>query len=97
MTEKSIHQAIVSFGILPMTLVLKQLEYEQRFEECLEIKNAIEAFNKRFSYYNHPTQYSEELEKEYYEAMGELTKTDCKIAKGNMEYYIREINKKLEL
>ena len=99
MTEKSIHQSIISYGVLTVTLVINALEEDERYEECAQIKSGLESFNKRFYYLNYPlvTQYSAELEKEYYDAMGELTKTDCKIAKENMDYYIREVFKKLEL
>jgi len=97
LTENDIHKCLLSYGIYPMTLILKELETENRFEACAFILKAVLSY--RAKYVNIiddiPTQWSEDFEKEYYDYF----KSDehREIAKSNLEYYIKDIKKRLGL
>lgn len=94
MTEKDIHKCLISFGFYPMTLILKELEEQQRFEDCSIILNAMNSYRKRFYIVEDdiPTKWSEEFKKEYYSYFSNHPLVD-----NNMEYYLGEIKIRLAL
>lgn len=67
MHEIDIHKCLISYGFYPMTLVLKELEKEEKYEECDTIFNAMTSFKEKFKIveYNTPTSWSKDFEKEY--------------------------------
>ena len=97
MQENNIHKCLISFGFFPMTLILKELESEDRFEECISILNAMNTYRKKFNIVEDdiPTKWSESFEKEYYSYFSKLDINGELLAKSNMEYYLKEIKKRL--
>ncbi len=100
MTEQQIHKQLISFGNLPLTIVIRDLEEEERYLECAQIKNAIESYIMRFPFLagEFSTVYSEELEDEYLDAF----KHYCPdlvipLARNTIYYYVAEIKKNLGL
>ena len=94
MTERDIHKCLISFGFYPMTLILKELEGHQRFEECSIILNAMNSYRKRFYIVEDdiPTKWSEEFKKEYYSYFSNHPLVD-----DNIEFYLDDIRKRLAL
>ena len=99
MLENEIHKCLIYFGFFPMTLIIKELEYQEKFEECCQILNAMNTYRKRFTIVEDdiPTQWSEKFEKEYYSYFKKLDDNGELLAKGNMNYYLKEIKQKLKL
>lgn len=99
MTENDIHKCLISYGFFPMSLVLKELEKENRFEECSEILKAMLSYRERFKIVEDdiPTQWSEEFEKEYYSYFKKLDTKGELLARGNTDYYLRDIKNRLKL
>lgn len=94
MIEKDIHKLLLSYGMLPMLSVLKELEVKEDYSSCVIIRDAIDSFKSRFSFVFSPEKETEEEYLAYYENI----KTGCsEIAKSNMQYYIKEIKEKLKL
>lgn len=99
MTENDIHKCLISYGFFPMTLVLKELEQENRFEECNIILKAMLSYRERFKIVEDdiPTQWSEDFEKEYYSYFKKLDDKGELLARGNTDYYLRDIKNRLKL
>ena len=98
MTENDIHKCLVSYGFFPMTLILKELESENKFEDCALILKSMISYRERFKLVedNIPTKWSEKFEEEYYSYFKNLDVKGELLAKGNMEYYIKDIKKRLK-
>jgi len=99
MTQNDIQKCLVSYGFYPMTLVLKELEVQNRFEECSEILNAMQDYRIRFSIVedNILTQWSEEFEKEYLSYFKNVGDDDRLLIESNLKYYIKDIKSRLSL
>lgn len=97
MKENDIHKCLISFGFFPMTLILKELEKEDRFEECNSILNAMTAYREKFSIVEDdiPTKWSEFFEKEYYSYFSKLDSNGGLLAKSNIKYILKEIKERL--
>lgn len=98
-TENDVQKCLLSYGFFSMTKILKELEEEDRFEECQAILDAMIAFKDRFSFFKEklPLQWSEKLEQEYYNYFEKLTDEGELLAKKNLEGYLKEIKKRLKL
>ncbi len=94
MTENDIHKCLISYGFYPMTLILKELEKENRFEECNEILKAMLSYRKRFTIVEDdiPTRWSKEFEKQYYSYFN-----NHPLVSSNMDYYLKDIRDRLKL
>ena len=99
MTENDIHKCLMSFGFYPFTLILKELEEQQRFEECDVILNAMNSYRNRFKIVTDdiPTKWSKEFEDEYFSYFKKLDSEGQLIARENVKWYLGEIRKRLEL
>ena len=99
MTENDIHKCLLSYGIYPMTLILKELEEENRFETCAFILKAVLSYRVKYPIIEDdiPTQWSEDFEKEYYSYFKALSPEGNLLARENMEYYLKDIKKRLQL
>lgn len=99
MTENDIHKCLISHGFYPMTLILKELEKENRFYECNEILKAMLSYRERFKIVEDyiPTQWSKEFEKEYFSYFKNVGDDGELLTKGNLEYYVKDIKVRLEL
>ena len=99
MTKNDIQKCLLSYGFYPMTLVLKELEAQDRFEKCKEILDAMQDYRIRFSIVedNIPTKWSKAFEKEYFSYFKNLDKNGELLAKGNLRGYIKDIKNRLEL
>jgi hypothetical protein len=96
MIENDIHKLLLSYGMLPMLSVLKELEVKEDYSNCVIIRDAVNSFKSRFSFVFSPEK--EIQTEEEYLAYYENIKTGCsKIAKSNMQYYISDIKEKLKL
>lgn len=96
MLENDIHKLLLAYGLLPMNKVLSGLEAKERYEECFEIKSAIDTFKSRFRLALYGDK-DIETEEEYYEYYKQYSDKCGEIIKSNMEYYIKEIKEKLSL
>lgn len=94
MTEKDIHKCLISYGFYPLTLILKELEHKNRFEECSIILNAMMSYRERFKLVEEdiPTKWSEEFKKEYYSYFSNHPLVD-----NNVELFLQDIRKRLAL
>lgn len=99
MTENDIQKCLLSYGFFPMTLILKELEENEFFEECLLILNSMNNYRERFKIVEEciPTKYSKEFEKEYYSYFKKIDDNGVLLAKENIKYYLKEIKIKLNL
>ncbi len=99
MTQNDIHKCIISYGLYPLTLVIKELEDSESYEKCAEIKNAVEEYKRKFDYLKtgELERWSIELEMEYFNELTRITKTDGSIVKSNMEWYVKDIKKRLKI
>lgn len=99
MTTNDVQKCLISYGFFPMTLVLRELELAERFEECKIILGAMLDYRKRFTIVSEdiPTQYSKEFEQEYFSYFSKLDDKYELIAKSNLEYYVGDIKKRLQL
>jgi hypothetical protein len=98
-TENEIHKVIISYGFYPMTLVLKDLEEREMFEECALILNAMKSYRDKFKIVTDeiPTKWTLEFEKEYFSYFKKVDESGKLIAKENLNYYLKDIYKRLEL
>jgi hypothetical protein len=94
MTENDIHKCLISHGFYPMTLILKELEKENRFLECEVIFKAMLSYREKFKIVKDdiPTQWSEEFEKQYYSYFN-----NHYLVKENIPYYLKDIRSRLKL
>lgn len=94
MTENDIHKCLISYGFFPMTLILKELEKDNRFLECEVILKSMLSYREKFTIveYDVPTQWSEEFEKQYYSYFD-----NHYLVKENMTYYLKDIRSRLKL
>jgi methenyltetrahydromethanopterin cyclohydrolase len=97
MTENDVHKCLMSYGVFPMTTILKELEEQNRFEECHIIHSSILSYINRYpSIVGHiKTQWSKDFEKEYYAYF--KNEEYKQIAKENLEWYLKDIKKRLQL
>lgn len=96
MTEKDVHKCLISFGFYPMTLILKELEQDNRFEECKIILEAMNSYREKFKIVTEyiPTKWSKKFEEEYYSYF----KTEDKSLVDNaINYYTKDIKNRLKL
>ena len=94
MTENDVHKCLISNGFYPMVLVLKELEKQERFEECKFILDAMNSYKERFNV-EHDTFHSKKLEEEYFSYYKEYHFLE--LAKNNVNYYIKDIKNRLKL
>lgn len=94
MTEKDVHKCLISNGFYPMVLVLKELEKQDRFEECKFILDAMNSYKERFNV-EYDTFHSDKLEKEYFSYYKESHFLE--LAKNNVNYYMSDIRNRLNL
>ena len=99
MTELDVHKCLISYGFFPMTLILKELESQDRFEECDIILKSMISYRERFKIVEDdvPTIWSQDFEIKYYSY---FEKVDCNgvlLAKNNMDYYLSDISSRLKL
>lgn len=99
MIEEDIHKCILSYGFFTLTLILKELEEQDRYEECNTILKAMISYRERFKIIKEeiPTRWSEDFEKEYYSYFKKLDSNGELLARGNMEGYLLDIKKRLQL
>lgn len=99
MDKNSIQKCLLSYGFYPMTLILKELEAQDRFEECKEILDAMQDYRQRFSIVEDdiPTKWSEEFEKEYFSYFKNLDEHEELLIKSCLSYYIKDIKGRLNL
>lgn len=98
-TENDVQKCLLSYGFFSMTKILKELEEEDRFEECQAILDAMINFKERFIVFKDrlPLQWSEKMEQEYYKYFSNLTDEGELVAKQNLEWYLKDIKKRLKL
>ena len=100
MTENLIHKQLLSYGNLPFTLVLRDLEWKERYLECAKLKKGIESFILCYPFLagEYQTYYSEELEKDYLDAFQHYCpESVIPLVKNTLEFYVAEIKKNLNL
>lgn len=94
MTENDLHKCLLAHGFYPMVLVLRELEKQERFEECTIILDAMNSYKERYNV-EYDTFYSKKLEEEYFSYYKEYRFLE--LAKSNVEYYIKDIKNRLKL
>lgn len=96
MTEIAITKCLASYGFYPFTIILRELEQQDRFEECARILEVMNAYRERFSIVEDdiPTQWSEKFEEEYY---GYFKAVNRERMKSNVEEYIKDIKNRIKL
>jgi len=96
MEEVEIHRCLISHGFYPMTLVLKELESVNRFEDCSYIYKAMISFKEKYNLFDYavPTRWSEEFEKFYFNYFSAANK---ELVESNLQYYIKDIKERLRL
>lgn len=99
MTELDIHKCLISYGFFPMTLILKKLEEAERYEDCDIIINAMISYRERFKLVTDdiPTKWSVEFEKDYYSYFKKADSNGLLLAKQNIDFYIKDIEKRLSI
>ena len=99
MTENDVHKCLISYGFYPMTLIIKELEQQDRFEECLIIHSAMLVYRKRFTIVEDdiPTRWSEEFEKEYFSMFKVVSDSGRLLIEDNLEYYLKDIKRRLDI
>lgn len=99
MTELDIHKCLFSYGTYPMTMILHHLEMEDRFEDCQLILDSMTSYKAKFKNVTDelPTKWSKEFEEEYFSYFKKISPEGELLAKGNLEYYIKDIMKRLKL
>ena len=99
MIELDVHKCLISYGFFPFTLILKELEQDNKFEECSIILNAMKSYRERFKIVEDtiPTQWSKKFEEEYYSYFKNLDANGELIAKENVKYYCKDIKQRLKL
>lgn len=96
MKENDIHKLLLSYGMLAMLTVLKELEVNEEYGKCIPIRDAINSFKNRF-YFVFSAEKQLETEEDYINYYEDIKKGCGKIAKSNLEYYVEDIKEKLEL
>lgn len=96
MTEIMIHKLLLSYGLLPMMTVLEELVENEDYEKCMLIRDGIASFKEKYSYVL-SAEKAITSEQDYIEYYEDLKRGYSKIAKHNMQYYIKDIKLKLEL
>lgn len=96
MKESDIHKLLLSYGMLPVLTVLKELEAKEDYEGCISLRDAISSFKNRF-YFAFSAEKRIETEEEFYNYYEKYSSQCSEIIKSNLEYYIREVKEKLEL
>lgn len=96
MTEKEIHKCLISTGFYPMTVVLKDLEKQNRFEECAIILNAMKSYREKYKIVTDeiPTKWSEDFQKEYYSY---FNTSDRDLIDDIVSYHVKDIENRLKL
>ena len=99
MTENDVHKCLIAYRFFPMTLILKDLEKDNQFEKCKIILDAMVSYIQRFKVVEDdiPTQWSKEFEEEYYSYFKKIDSNGVLLAKGNIDYYLSDIKKRLFL
>lgn len=99
MNEQDIQKCLISYGIFPMTKILKKLEKQQRFEECDIILKSMISYREKFHLTEDdiPTQWSQEFEDLYFSYFENIDETEKLIAKQNLKHYLEDIKKRLYL
>jgi hypothetical protein len=97
MTEMDVHKCLCSYGVFPMTKVLKKLEKEERFEDCNFILKSMISYREKYHLIKDdiPTKWSREFEDLYFSYFEKVDETAKLIAKGNLMYHICDIEKRL--
>lgn len=96
MKERDVYRCLLSYGFYPMTLVLKDLEKEDRFEECNFILEAMNSYKEKIKLddiVEISTKWSEDYKKEYYTYFG----WEIELIENNLNYYIKDIKNRLKL
>lgn len=99
MQETDVHKCLISYGFYPMTLIIKSLEEDNRFEECAIILDAMLSYRKRFSIVEDeiPTRWSKDFEKEYLSLFKTVSESGRLLIEDNLEYYLKDIRQRLKL
>jgi len=96
MLENDIHKLLLSFGMLPMITILRELEDKEDYDKCISLRDAINSYRAKY-YFAFSADKKIETEEDYEDYWNQFGKEYGRIAKGNMSYYIKEIKEKLEL
>lgn len=96
MRELEIHKLLLSYGILPMITVLKELEDKEDYDKCISLRDAIHTYRTKY-YFAFSADKKIETEEDYEDYWNQFGKEYGRIAKSNMKYYIKEIKEKLEI
>lgn len=96
MKELDIHKLLLSYGMLPVLSVLKELEAKEDYDKCISLRDGINSFKERF-YFAFSDEKKIESEEEFYAYYENYSSKCSDIIKSNLEYYIREIKEKLEI
>lgn len=96
MREADIHKLILSFGVLPILEIVRELEVIEKYEECHTLKSAADSFLEKYNldFLREKRIKTVEEYSQYYE---NLKKGCGEIAKQNIEYYIKECKEKLNI
>lgn len=99
MIETEIHKCILSYGMIPMSKIIYELELEERYEECAVIFNAFNSFLAQYPAIINESwrKYSQQVEDEWIENIKKVTNTDGSIARDNLKYYLKDIKERLKL
>lgn len=99
MEENNIHKCLISYGFFPFTIILKELEEQDRFEECGIILRAMTSYRKKFKLVEDdiPTKWSDSFENEYYSYFKKIDENGILLAKSNILYYLKDIKQRLKL
>ena len=96
MTKEAIKKCLTSYGFYPFTLILLELEEDDRFEECAQILSEMNDYREKFSIVEDdiPTMWSEKFEEEYYSYFKAVNRERMK---SNVEGYIKDIKNRIKL
>lgn len=96
MTEIAITKCLASYGFYPFTIILRELEQQDRFEECAKILEVMNAYRERFSIVEDdiPTQWSEKFEQEYFSYFKFENRERMEM---NVKDYILDIKNRIKL
>jgi len=95
MKENEIHKLLLSYGLLAMLTVLKELENNEDYDKCISIRDAVNSFKSRYSFV-FSREKGLETEEDYINYFEDLKKGCGKIAKNNLQYYVEDILDKID-
>lgn len=91
----TLDKLFMQYGVMPYLYLIKALEIEERYEECLMIKNIILNKASKFDVVL-PVQLNETSIK-WFKEMFKDSKNDGDVALANMVHYVAELREKANI